>query len=139
MRAGAWRGGGLSSDRLVLIGIGVHAACTSITVLIIVKADPWNTVLALTWLSGSTYGRVPAQLIPVALALPAALPLLAWLHRDLDLLSLDEDTPRILVSLADTLGRTVIAPAQVPAGLVTALLGTPYFVYLLWRAHADSP
>ncbi|MEO3801164.1 iron ABC transporter permease [Nonomuraea sp. B1E8] len=198
----AWRGG-LSSDRLVLIGIAVQYACTSLTVLIIVKADPWNTALALTWLSGSTYGRVPAQLIPVALALLPAVPLLAWLRRDLDLLSLDEDSPRILgvplepvrlaalagavlltatavsavgvvafvglvaphaaramvgarharvlpvaallgallVSLADTLGRTVIAPAQVPAGLVTALIGTPYFVYLLWRAraHADGP
>src|SRR5690606_28513117 len=51
----SWRGG-LSSDRLVLIGVGVQAACTSITVLIIVLTDPWNTAKALTWLSGSTYG-----------------------------------------------------------------------------------
>jgi iron complex transport system permease protein len=41
----------------------------------------------------------------------------------------------VLVSLADTLGRTIIAPAQVPAGLVTAMVGTPYFVYLLWRSR----
>ncbi|MGP3920458.1 iron chelate uptake ABC transporter family permease subunit [Nonomuraea sp. 10N515B] len=41
----------------------------------------------------------------------------------------------LLVRLADTLGRTVIAPAEVPAGLVTALNGTPYFAYLLWRAR----
>jgi iron complex transport system permease protein len=40
----------------------------------------------------------------------------------------------VLVSVADTVGRTVIAPAQVPAGLVTAMVGTPYFVYLLWRS-----
>ena len=40
----------------------------------------------------------------------------------------------LVVSLADTLGRTVIAPAQIPAGLVTALIGTPYFVWLLWRS-----
>ncbi|TYB47328.1 iron ABC transporter permease [Nonomuraea sp. PA05] len=193
----AWRGG-LSSDRLVLIGVAMQAACTAITVLIIVLSDPWNTAKALTWLSGSTYGRVPVQLVPVLLALALVVPLLVWLRRDLDLLALDEDTPRILgvplepvrlgalggavlltstavsavgvvafvglvaphaaralvgahharvlpvaallgavlVSLADTLGRTVIAPAQVPAGLVTALIGTPYFVYLLWRARA---
>src|SRR5699024_10083930 len=43
----------------------------------------------------------------------------------------------VLVSLADTLGRTVIAPAQIPAGLVTALLGAPYFVFLLWRTRAN--
>ena len=41
----------------------------------------------------------------------------------------------LVVSLADTVGRTVIAPAQVPAGLLVALLGTPYFVWLLWRSR----
>lgn len=41
-----------------------------------------------------------------------------------------------LVGLADALGRTVIAPAQVPAGLVTALVGAPYFTWLLWRSRA---
>ncbi|MEV3985583.1 iron ABC transporter permease [Nonomuraea sp. NPDC049758] len=195
----AWRGG-LSSDRLVLMGVGAHALFNAVTVLIIVKSDPWNTAKALTWLSGSTYGRVPAQLLPVAAALALFLPLALWLRRDLDLLALDEDTPRVLgvplepvrllalggavlvtstavsavgvvgfvglvaphaaralvggrhvrllpaaavlgavlVSLADTLGRTVIAPAQVPAGLVTSLLGTPYFVWLLWRSRAGG-
>ena len=44
----------------------------------------------------------------------------------------------LLVSVADTLGRTVIAPAQIPAGLVTALIGTPYFVWLLWRSRTAS-
>ena len=32
-------------------------------------------------------------------------------------------------------GRTVIAPAQLPAGLLTSLIGTPYFGYLLWRSR----
>jgi iron complex transport system permease protein len=41
----------------------------------------------------------------------------------------------VLVSLADTGGRSMLAPAQVPAGLVTALVGTPYFIYLLWRSR----
>ncbi len=45
----------------------------------------------------------------------------------------------VLVGLADTLGRTVIAPAQVPAGLVIALLGTPYFVLVLWRTREMRP
>lgn len=40
-----------------------------------------------------------------------------------------------LVVVADTVGRTVIAPAQIPAGLVTALLGAPYFVWLLYRTR----
>lgn len=44
-----------------------------------------------------------------------------------------------LVVLADTVGRTVIAPAQIPSGLVTALIGTPYFVWLLHRSRTARP
>ena len=40
-----------------------------------------------------------------------------------------------LVTVADTVGRTVIAPSQVPAGLVVAIIGAPYFVYLLYRSR----
>ena len=39
-----------------------------------------------------------------------------------------------LVALADTLGRTVAAPVEVPVGLVTAVLGGPYLVWLLLRS-----
>jgi iron complex transport system permease protein len=41
----------------------------------------------------------------------------------------------LLVSLADTVGRTAVSPAQIPAGLLVALLGAPYFVWLLWRSR----
>ncbi|MEU8261609.1 iron ABC transporter permease [Micromonospora sp. NPDC048999] len=188
---------GLSSDRLVLIGFGVWQGGTAIITFIIVTSDPWNTGKALTWLSGSTYGRTAPQVLPVAIALLVSIPAVIAARRDLDLLALDDDTPRVLgvrldrarllalgaaalltstavsavgvigfvglvaphaaralvggrharvlpvavllgavvVSLADTLGRTVIAPAQVPAGLVTAMIGTPYFVWLLWRSR----
>jgi iron complex transport system permease protein len=40
-----------------------------------------------------------------------------------------------LVCAADTIGRTVIAPAQLPAGLLTAIVGAPYFVWLLYRSR----
>lgn len=192
--------GGLSSDRLVLIGIGAQAGVMALITLIIVVVAPWDVNLALTWLSGSTYGRTLSQVIPVALALLVVTPLAAVHRRDLDVLALDEDTPRVLgisldrtrllllgaaafltaaavcavgvmafvglvaphaaralvgsrhsrvvpvamllgallVSVADTLGRFVIAPDQIPAGLGTALLGAPYFVYLLWRSRGRS-
>lgn len=195
----AWRGG-LDADRLILIGVGVSSACTAIITFIIIATDPWNTGKALTWLSGSTYGRTPAQVVPVLIALVVLTPLIAAAHRDLDLMQLDEDTPRLLgvrveharllalggaalltstavsavgvigfvglvaphiaralvggaharvlpvaallgallVSVSDTLGRTVIAPAQIPAGLVTALVGTPYFIWLLWRSRRNA-
>jgi ferric hydroxamate transport system permease protein len=190
--------GGMSSDRLVLIGIGVSAGSTALITVIVVLTDPYNSVKALTWLSGSTYGRTLPQMLPVVAALLLVLPLLVRSRRDLDLVTLDEDTPQVLglrllprrltllsasalltatavsavgvigfvglvaphvaralvgsaharvlpiaalvgvvvVVVADTIGRTVIAPAQLPAGLLTAMLGTPYFVWLLWRSRA---
>ncbi|GGM23749.1 iron-hydroxamate transporter permease subunit [Micromonospora yangpuensis] len=195
--ATAWRGG-LSSDRLVLIGFGAWQGGMAVITFLIVAFDPYNTGKALTWLSGSTYGRTAGQVLPVAIALVVLTPAVLAARRELDLLALDDDTPRVLgvrlertrlvalaaaalltstavsavgvigfvglvaphaaralvgarhtrvlpvaallgavlVSLADTVGRTVIAPAQIPAGLVTAMIGTPYFVWLLWRSRA---
>ncbi|KRD46012.1 ABC transporter permease [Oerskovia sp. Root918] len=189
--------GGLSSDRLVLIGIGMSAGATALTTLVIVVVAPWNLNLALTWLSGSTYGRTLEHVVPVVLALLVVVPVAVLHRREMDVLALDEDTPRVLglrldrtrllllgasavltaaavcavgvvgfvglvaphaaralvgsrngrvipvsmllgavlVSVADTVGRTVIAPAQIPAGLTTALIGAPYFVWLLWRSR----
>jgi iron complex transport system permease protein len=39
----------------------------------------------------------------------------------------------ILLLLADTLSRTLLAPQQLPAGSLTALIGVPMFLYLLNR------
>lgn len=38
-----------------------------------------------------------------------------------------------LLVLADTLARTVVAPAQLPVGVLTALVGVPLFLWLLRR------
>jgi iron complex transport system permease protein len=44
-----------------------------------------------------------------------------------------------IVMAADLIGRTIIAPAQLPAGIVTALVGAPFFAYLLWgRRHVAA-
>ena len=190
--------GGLSSDRLVLMGVGMSAGAAALTTLVIVVAQPWNMNLALTWLSGSTYGRTMSHIVPVTIVLALVTPLAVSRRREMDILALDEDTPRtlgveversrrlllggsvlitaaavcavgvvgfvglvaphaaralvgarngrvipvamllgaLLVSVADTIGRTAIAPAQIPAGLMTALIGAPYFVWLLWRQRA---
>lgn len=37
----------------------------------------------------------------------------------------------LLLVLADTLARTVIAPNELPVGVVTAFFGAPFFIYLL--------
>ncbi|MFE4454522.1 iron ABC transporter permease [Streptomyces sp. NPDC056796] len=193
----SWRGGFLP-DRFVLIGIGCGYGLSSLTTFLLLRADPWNTPRIFTFLSGTTYGRTLSDVVPVAVALVIALPLLLAMRNRLDLLAVDEDTPRIvgvrpvrtrfaaltvaavlaalsvlavgvvgfvglvaphlarslvgarhgraipvamllgglLVCVADALGRTVVAPAQVPAGLMVALVGAPYFIWVLRQSRA---
>ncbi|MFY8200253.1 MAG: iron chelate uptake ABC transporter family permease subunit [Pirellula staleyi] len=41
--------------------------------------------------------------------------------------------------LADTVARTIIAPAELPIGIVTALMGSPFFLgILLFRPQRES-
>ncbi|CAL9616168.1 siderophore ABC transporter permease CdtC [Streptomyces levis] len=189
--------GGYQQSRLVLVGIGMAAGSTALISLLIVLTDPFNATKALTWLSGSTYGRTTADVVPVALVLALGVAVAVARRTELDLVSLDGDTPRLLglglprarlgflvvgvllagtavasagtigfvglvaphaaralvgrrhvrvvpvavllgaalVGTADLLGRTVIAPAQLGAGLMTAVIGTPYFLWLLVRGR----
>ncbi|MBG9452599.1 iron ABC transporter permease [Lysinibacillus sphaericus] len=39
----------------------------------------------------------------------------------------------LLVMVADIIGRTAFSPLEVPAGVFTAAIGAPYFIYLLFR------
>lgn len=43
----------------------------------------------------------------------------------------------ILLVSADTVARTVIAPAELPIGTLTALLGAPFFIWLLLKTKAQ--
>ena len=42
------------------------------------------------------------------------------------------------LSVADFIGRTLIAPVEIPSGIVTAIIGSPYFLYLLRRKDVLS-
>ncbi len=39
----------------------------------------------------------------------------------------------IFLVSADTIARTLIAPAEIPVGVITALVGAPFFFYVLRR------
>lgn len=45
----------------------------------------------------------------------------------------------ILLLLADTLARVIIAPTELPVGVVTALLGAPFFISLLRQRRGTGP
>ncbi|MBS4209320.1 iron ABC transporter permease [Bacillus sp. FJAT-50079] len=42
----------------------------------------------------------------------------------------------LLLITADTIGRWIVEPSEVPAGIVVAVIGAPYFLYLLARSKA---
>ncbi|GGF62971.1 iron ABC transporter permease [Paenibacillus albidus] len=42
----------------------------------------------------------------------------------------------LLLLTADTLGRWILQPSEIPAGVVVAIIGAPYFLYLLAKSRA---
>lgn len=44
----------------------------------------------------------------------------------------------VLLLLSDLLARTLVAPSELPIGVVTALIGAPFFIFLLIRANKKN-
>jgi iron complex transport system permease protein len=42
------------------------------------------------------------------------------------------------LALCDTLARVLIAPSEMPVGVITAMLGGPFFIFLLLRRTAEN-
>ncbi|MFF2910608.1 iron ABC transporter permease [Paenibacillus sp. NPDC057934] len=40
----------------------------------------------------------------------------------------------LLLVIADTVGRTIMAPKEIPSGLIIMLIGAPYFLFLMYRS-----
>lgn len=41
----------------------------------------------------------------------------------------------VLVSAADTIARIIVQPSEIPTGIVVAIIGAPYFIYLLTKSR----
>ena len=41
----------------------------------------------------------------------------------------------MIVVWADFLGRVLFSPVEIPCGIITAVIGAPYFVYLLVKSR----
>ncbi len=44
----------------------------------------------------------------------------------------------VLLCIADLIGKSIVSPMELPAGIITAILGAPYFLYLLRRKDVLS-
>ncbi|ASS76463.1 iron ABC transporter permease [Tumebacillus algifaecis] len=190
----AWKNG-VTPLRLVLVGVGIGAAMSALTTLLIVTAPIQLTARSMIWLSGTVYGSswqnvwtlLPWTLVFVPLSIIFARSINAQqlgdevatgignpVHRHRFLLlmfcvalagsavavggaigfvgllaphiarklvgsALGALIPAaalcggLLVVLADLIGRMAFAPLDVPAGIFTAAIGAPFFIFLLYK------
>ncbi|MEC0228535.1 FecCD family ABC transporter permease [Paenibacillus alba] len=191
----AWKRG-VAPLRLVLIGIGMTAAFTALTYMLLISAPYILAQKSLTFMSGSIYGTSWAKDVVPLLPWTLILMPLAFLYtRHVNVQELGDDmaagvgsrvqkhrlilllisvalagaavsiggaiafiglmAPHIarklvgpafggvlpvsallgslILLLADWIGRTAFTPLDIPAGVFTAAVGAPFFVYLLYR------
>ncbi|AFC29229.1 transport system permease [Paenibacillus mucilaginosus 3016] len=189
---------GISSTRLILIGIAVAAGMGALMLVLTIRLDPKNYQFVAVWLAGSIWGTSWKYVTAVLPWMLVLLPLVFYKARVLDVLHLGEQvaaglgvaiererrrllaaavvlagvcvavgggigfvgligphlarllvgpkhryllpasalTGALMLLVADTLGRWILQPTEVPTGIVVAVIGAPYFLYLLSRSKA---
>jgi iron complex transport system permease protein len=184
---------GISSQRLLLIGIGINVAFTSILTIFQLKftTQEFNRVMA--WTSGSIWGSNWNYVIAILPFIAIFMALSIYKSRYLDALNLGDEistglgikvekerrrlivyavilsgvatsvagsisflglvSPHIgrklvgpkhkrlipisaligtlIILVADTISRNLLAPIEIPVGIVISIIGVPYFIYLM--------
>lgn len=184
---------GISSQRLLLIGIGINVAFTSILTIFQLKftTQEFNRVMA--WTSGSIWGSNWKYVIAILPFIIIFMGLSIYKSRYLDVLNLGDEistglgvkvekerrklivyavilagvatsvsgsisflglvSPHIgrklvgpkhkrlipisaligtlIILVADTISRNLLAPIEIPVGIVISIIGVPYFIYLI--------
>ena len=119
---------GVSSYRLVLVGIGVSALLSAVTSYLLTRARIFDAQRATVWLTGSLNGRSWGHVRPLVAALAVLAPAVACLHRRLRILQLGDETARALgVPLERTRGALVLVAVAL-AAVATASAGPVAFV-----------
>lgn len=188
----AWKDG-ISSSRLLLIGIGINVAFTSILTIFQLKftTQEFNRVMA--WTSGSIWGTSWKYVLAVLPFILLFMGLTFYKSRYLDAINLGDEistglginvekermklivyavilsgvatsvagsiaflglvSPHIarklvgpkhkkliptaaligtlILLVSDTISRNLLAPIEIPVGIVVSIIGVPYFIYLM--------
>ena len=188
----AWRNG-INSSRLLLVGIGINIAFTSILTIFQLRftTQEFNRVMA--WTNGSIWGASWKYVIAVLPFILVFTLLTLYKSRYLDALNLGDEVatglgvevekerrklivfsvvlagvatsvagsigflglvaphiarklvgPKhikliptsalvgsVILLIADTIARNIIAPMELPVGIVVAVIGVPYFIYIM--------
>lgn len=103
-------GEGVNSTRILLSLVAVFLAAIAVAAVGIIGF----VGLVVPHIARMIVGSNHAVLIPMSIAVGA-----------------------LLVLVSDTMGRTLFSPTEIPAGIVMAAVGAPYFLYLMRRQGAQ--
>lgn len=134
---------GVSSYRLVLVGIGVGAVLASVTSYLLTRAELFDAQRATVWLTGSLNGRGWEHVRPVSMAMAALVPAVLVLARPLRALQLGDDTARGLGVRVEPARAALVVVAVGLAAVATASAGPVAFVAFvaapIARRLVDAP
>lgn len=184
---------GLSPKRLLLIGIAMSTAITSLTTMLMLRMSDSDYAFVQNWLSGNIWGASWSNVRMLAIGLPLLALFMLYKSRTLNVLGLGTQaatglgvavsrdtllllggavamsslccavgggmsfvglvcphlarrlvgpnfrvligasllTGALLMTVADSISRTLLAPNELSIGIVAAVIGAPYFLYLL--------
>jgi iron complex transport system permease protein len=119
---------GLSSYRLVLVGIGVSAMLTAVTDYLMTRAEIYDAARATVWLTGSLNNRGWEHVRPIALTMAFLFPAVLLLARGLRGLQLGDETATALGIPVERTRGALIGVAVAMAAVATAAAGPISFV-----------
>ncbi|MEU2451053.1 iron chelate uptake ABC transporter family permease subunit [Streptomyces sp. NPDC012765] len=126
----AWKGG-TTGFRIVLVGIGIAALCTSATSYLLLKAGVYQAQQALMWLTGSLNARDWSHVGPLALSLAVLLPCVALLGPWLSGLQLGDETAQVLGMPVQTARIALLVVGAALVSFASAAAGPIAFVSLI--------
>lgn len=192
--------GGITGNRLVLVGIGVNAVMAAVTTFLVVRFPLEQVASAVLWQTGTLYGRTWEHVVWVVVGLVVLLPLAGALMRRLRSIQLGDDAATalgthvewsraallvvgsglaavavavagpvgfvalmvphvarmllgpltggvlvvagiigaVVMLVSDLIAQHAFSPVSLPVGVVTAAVGAPYFLFLLYRSNTRS-
>ena len=184
---------GLSPKRLLLVGIAMSTALSSVTTMLMLRMSDREYAFVQNWLAGNIWGASWPNVRLLSAGLLALVLFVFYKSRTLNVLALGRqtatglgaDVPRqsavllgaavamsslccavggglsfvglvcphlarrlvgpdyrvllpaavlsgaVLMTFSDILSRTLLSPNEIPVGIVAAVIGAPYFLYLL--------
>jgi iron complex transport system permease protein len=140
----AWRQG-VSSYRLILVGIGIGAIATSLTSFLLTKARVEIAQQALIWLTGSLNGRDWSNVRSLAITLVVLTPAMILLVSRLRILQLGDETAYGLGLKVEWARLGLIVIAVLLAAIATAAAGPIGFVAFVaapiarWVTRSPGP